>query len=201
MLRVNRDPKITSNVGAFEHTDGSRRHSNFLRYGVVKKTDYRKAVVRLEMQEDEILTDWIPWIALRAGGDRSWWAPEVDEVMLVLAPSGELANAIAIPAAYSLGNQPGGRPTVQRAIFHDGTMFEYDREAHVYTIDIKAGDPGEWEQIDSDSETLEGPEDPSPPPTPGIVNINVPAGGVVNITTGPGGAVNIRGGIIHLNPG
>lgn len=200
MLRVNRDPRITSNVGAYEHTDAARRHANFIRYGVVKETDYRKAVIRLELEEGEILTDWIPWITLRASKDLVWWAPEVGEVMLVLAPSGELANAVALPAAFSNGNQPGGRPTVQRAVFHDGTTVVYDREAHVYTIDVQAGDPGDWEQIDSDSEAVEGPEDPRPAPTPGIVNINVPAGGVVNITTGPGGGVNISGGIIHLNP-
>ena len=200
MLRVNRDPRITSNVGAYEHTDGARRHSNFVRYGVVKEVDYRKAVMRLELQDGELLTDWLPWITFRASKDRSWWAPEVGEVLMVLAPSGELANAIVLPASFSNGNQPGGRPTVQRTVFQDGTTIGYDREAHVYTIDIQAGDPGEWEQIDSDSEAVEGPEDPPPAPTPGIVNINVPAGGVVNLTPGAGGAVNIQGGIIHLNP-
>lgn len=200
MLRVNRDPRITSNVGAFEHTDGARRHSNFLRYGVVKETDYKKAVIRLELQDGEVLTDWIPWITLRAGGDRLWWAPEVGEVMMVMAPSGELANAVALPASFSNGNQPGGRPTVQRAVFHDGTTVTYDREAHVYTIDVQAGDPGEWEQVDSESESVDGPTDPPPGTTPGIINLQVPAGGVVNISTGAGGVVNISGGIVHLNP-
>lgn len=190
MLRVNRDPRITSNVGAFEHTEGARRAANFIRYGVVAETDYRKAVIRLDLQDGELLTDWIPWITLRAGGDLVWWAPEVGEVMLVLSPSGELSNAVALPASFSNGNQPGGRPTVQRAVFHDGTSVIYDREAHTYTIDVQTGDPGEWEQVDSDSEAVEGMDDPPPPPTGGIVTINVPETGTVII----------KGGIIQLNP-
>lgn len=101
MLRVNRDDQSTSGVGAFEHTEASRRISNAIRYGVVKEADYENALIRLELQDGELLTDWIPWITLRAGGDKFWWAPEEGEVMMLLSPSGELANAVALPAADS----------------------------------------------------------------------------------------------------
>jgi phage baseplate assembly protein V len=138
VLRVNRDDQITSGVGAFEHTEASRRISNVIRYGVVAEADYAKAVIRVELQDGELLTDWIPWVTLRAGGDRFWWAPEVGEVMLLLAPSGELANAVALPAAFSNENQNADRETVQRQTFDDGTVIEYDREANRYTIDARA---------------------------------------------------------------
>ena len=138
MLRVNRDDQITSGVGAFEHTEGARRAANFIRYGVVKEADYEKALIRVELQDGELLSDWIPWVTLRASNDRFWWAPEVGEVMLLLAPSGELANAVALPAAFSDENQNGDRPTLQRQTFQDGTVIEYDREAHRYLIDTTA---------------------------------------------------------------
>lgn len=137
MLRVNRDPRITSGVGAFEHTEASRRVANAIRYGVVAEADYQKALIRVELQDGELLSDWIPWITLRAGGDKFWWAPEVGEVMLVLAPSGELANAVALPAAFSNDNQNADRETVQRQTFDDGTVIEYDREAGRYLIDVQ----------------------------------------------------------------
>jgi len=137
VLRVNRDDQITSGVGAFEHTEGARRAANFIRYGVVAEADYEKALIRVELQDGELLSDWIPWVTLRASNDRFWWAPEVGEVMLLLAPSGELANAVALPAAFSNENQNGDRPTVQRQTFDDGTVIEYDREAHRYTIDAR----------------------------------------------------------------
>jgi phage baseplate assembly protein V len=140
VLRVNRDTQITSAVGAFEHTEASRRIANVIRYGVVKETDYEKALIRVELQDGELLTDWIPWITLRAGNDRFWWAPEEGEVMMLLAPSGELANAVALPAAFSNQNQNATEPTIQRQTFEDGTVIEYDRGAHRYTIDATASD-------------------------------------------------------------
>lgn len=138
MLRVNRDDQITSGVGAFEHTEGARRVNNLIRYGVVAEADYDRALIRVELQGGELLSDWIPWVTLRAGGDQFWWAPEVGEVMLLLSPSGELANAVALPAAFSNQNQNGDRATVQRQTFEDGTVIEYDREANRYTIDATA---------------------------------------------------------------
>jgi phage baseplate assembly protein V len=138
VLRVNRDDQITSGVGSFEGTDSARRISNAIRYGKVAEADYEKALIRVELQDGELLSDWIPWITLRAGGDQFWWAPEVGEVMLLLAPSGELANAVALPAAFSNANQNGDRPTVQRQTFEDGTVIEYDRAANRYTIDATA---------------------------------------------------------------
>jgi phage baseplate assembly protein V len=138
VLGVNRNDQTTSGVGAFESTDTARRLSNVIRYGVVAEADYAQALIRLELQDGELLTDWIPWVTLRAGPDRFWWAPEVGEVMLVLAPSGELANAVALPAAFSNSNQNADRPTVQRQTFEDGTVIEYDRAAHRYTLDATA---------------------------------------------------------------
>jgi phage baseplate assembly protein V len=138
VLRVNRDDQTTSGVGAFEHTEASRRVSNLIRYGVVKEADYENALIRVELQGGELLSDWIPWVTLRASNDKFWWAPEEGEVMMLLSPSGELANAVALPAAFSNQNQNGDRPTVQRQTFEDGTVIEYDREANRYTIDATA---------------------------------------------------------------
>ena len=95
MLRVNRDTQITSGVGAMEHTEASRRIANVIRYGVVKETDYEKALIRVELQDGELLTDWIPWVTLRAGNDKFWWAPEEGEVMLLLARS----YSITVPSS------------------------------------------------------------------------------------------------------
>jgi phage baseplate assembly protein V len=138
MLGVNRNDQTTSGVGSLENTEAGRRISNILRYGVVKEADYEQALIRVEMQDGELLSDWIPWVTLRAGNDKFWWAPEVGEVMLVMAPSGELANAVALPAAFSNQNQNASQPTIQRQTFEDGTVIEYDRAAHRYLVDATA---------------------------------------------------------------
>jgi len=185
VLRVNRDDQITSGVGAFEPTEASRRGANFIRYGVVKEADYEKALIRVELQEGELLTDWIPWITLRAGGDRFWWAPEVGEVMLLLAPSGELANAVALPAAFSNDNQNGDRETVQRQTFDDGTVIEYDREANQYLIDTTASNGTVL--VKAGTVTIQSSGDTT-----------VQAGGSATIQAT--GAVTISGSSINLNP-
>lgn len=192
MIGVHRSDHATSGVAGFEATDHARRLAGQIRYGIVHEADYQRAVIRVALQDGEIITDWIPWLTARAGGDRSWWAPEVGENVLLLSPSGELGNAAAMPATFSNANQPGGRPTVQRAVFADGTTVEYDRAAHHYLIDVAAGDPGQWESKDSDSiADPSGLDQEDPPPTHGVITLRVPSDGVVRI----------EGGIIHLNPG
>lgn len=101
MLGVNRSDQLTAGVGSAEGTDHARRLSNVARYGTVQEADYTGATagfpaIRVQLQEGEILTDWIPWFTPRAGNDRVWDPPEVGEVVMVLAPSG--SSALASPS-------------------------------------------------------------------------------------------------------
>ena len=135
MLGVNRSFRSTTGVGSREATDTARRVHNLIRYGVVEEADYEAAVVRVSMQDGELLSDWVPWWTLRAGPDRYWWAPEVGEVVLLLSPSGELGTGLVLPAGFSNQNQPADRETVKRTVYEDGTVVEYDREAHRFLLD------------------------------------------------------------------
>lgn len=148
MLNVHRQDQTTAGVGAFENTDGARRMHNFARYGIVRKTDYKRGLVRVGIQQledgtDQLLTDWIPWLMGRAGQDRNWWAPEVDEVVFINAPSGELANAVVVPACISNQNQDGARPGLLRLRFNDHALIEYDRGDHHLLIDLSELELGE----------------------------------------------------------
>ncbi|MEY2643669.1 MAG: hypothetical protein RLZZ611_318 [Cyanobacteriota bacterium] len=143
MLGVNRSDQLTAGVGSAESTDHARRLSNVARYGTVQEADYTGATagfpaIRVQLQEGEILTDWMPWFTPRAGNDRVWDPPEVGEVVMVLAPSGELGAGVAIPGLFSNGNANGDRSGLQRRTFQDGTVVEYDRQAHKLKIDATA---------------------------------------------------------------
>lgn len=143
MLGVNRSDQLTAGVGSAESTDHARRLSNVARYGTVQEADYTGATagfpaIRVQLQEGEILTDWMPWFTPRAGNDRVWDPPEVGEVVMVLAPSGELGAGVAIPGLFSNGNANGDRAGLQRRTFQDGTVVEYDRQAHKLKIDATA---------------------------------------------------------------
>ena len=57
---------------------------------------------------------------------------------MLLAPSGDLTNGIAIPGVFSDNNANGDREGLHRRTYDDGTVIEYDREAHRYLIDATA---------------------------------------------------------------
>jgi phage baseplate assembly protein gpV len=132
----NRSDQQTAAAGMAEMTDNGRRLHNLVRYGIVYEANYEEGEIRVSTQDGELITDWIPWATMRAGGDLSWWAPEVGEVVLLLAPSGELSNAVALPAAFSNDRRPANRETVKREVFADGAVHEYDRERHRHLIDL-----------------------------------------------------------------
>lgn len=109
--------------------DIERRLANLIRIGVVEELDTSAARVRVRI--GELLTAAIPWLTHRAGADRSWWAPEPGEQVVVLSPSGELAQAVVLPALYrSSAPAPADAATVHRVVYEDGTTIEYDRAAH-----------------------------------------------------------------------
>ncbi|PWC81254.1 phage baseplate assembly protein V [Azospirillum sp. TSH64] len=143
MFDLPRSSAATGGVGSQEGTDVLRRLTNLLRMGKVHSADYPAARIRVVVGDasdpvGHIVTNWIPWLTTRAGKDRTWHAPEVGETVLVLAPGGELANAVALPATFSSGSPaPADRETVQRTIYDDGTVVEYDREAHKLSADVK----------------------------------------------------------------
>lgn len=111
-----------------------RRLANIIRVGVVAALDEDSA--RVTIRIGDILTAPLPWLTTRAGPDRSWWAPEPGEQVLLLAPSGDLAQAVVLPSIYQEASPPpADLKTVHRTIYADGTKTEYDRQNHVLTVD------------------------------------------------------------------
>lgn len=109
-----------------------RRVANLIRPGVIAETNYKQARVRVRI--GGMMTDWLPWLTHRAGKDTAWWAPETGEQVLVLAPSGELAQGYVLPAIYSQAH-PTNSNTAERHIteYQDGAFREYNRAAHALT--------------------------------------------------------------------
>lgn len=143
MLGFNRSDQLTSGVGSAEGSDHARRLSNLARYGTVAQVDYTGdtagfPAIRVQLQDGEILSDWVPWFTPRAGGDVVWDPPTVGEVVMLLAPSGDLANGVAIPGLFSSGNANGDRAGLCRRTYADGTVVEYDQETKQLLIDALA---------------------------------------------------------------
>ncbi|MCJ8271675.1 MAG: phage baseplate assembly protein V, partial [Psychrosphaera sp.] len=122
--------------------DIQNRLSRIITVGTVAETDYEKA--RVKVTVGEWTTGWLPWLTSRASNDVSWWALEVGEQVLVVSPSGDMAQGIVIGGIYQQQQQQlvsdvaaDQRQNIHRVKYQDGTVIEYDREKHVLKADVK----------------------------------------------------------------
>ncbi|MGL9688735.1 MAG: phage baseplate assembly protein V [Wolbachia sp.] len=109
----------------FAISELNRKLANIIRVGLVKEIDYEKARVRVRVEE--FLTDYLPWITHRAGEDKSWSPPSIDEQVMVLSPFGELSLRVVLPAIYQQ-KYPSleCRKTAHTFKFQGGTKLSYE---------------------------------------------------------------------------
>lgn len=111
----------------FRVTELERLVANLLRIGVIAEADYDAAKVKVRL--GDLVTGWLPWFTDFAKGDKSWKAPEVGEQVMVLSPSGDLAQGVALPSIYqTAAPAPSTKVGVSRAVFADGLIIEHDRD-------------------------------------------------------------------------
>ncbi|MDE5063224.1 phage baseplate assembly protein V, partial [Wolbachia endosymbiont of Drosophila chauvacae] len=82
----------------FAISELQRKLANIVRIGLVKEVDYEKA--RVKVQIGEFLTDWLPWITSKAGKDRNWSPPDIDEQVIILSALGELSLGVVLAGIY-----------------------------------------------------------------------------------------------------
>lgn len=103
----------------------ARLIENLVRLGTIAEVDVVKA--RARVKSGELLTTWLPWLALRAGADREWNPPTVGEQVLLLSPSGQLAQGIVLTGLFSEANPANGdRAGLHRTTYRDSAVIEYD---------------------------------------------------------------------------
>lgn len=120
----------------------SRLLENLVRLGTI--AEVKHAPPRVKVRTGGILTTWLPWLALRAGADRDWDPPTVDEQVILLSPSGQLANGIAITGLFSDQIPANGdRAGLKRRTYADGAVVEYDSVAHHLRAILPAGGTSE----------------------------------------------------------
>ena len=128
-------PRLNYDIGDLE-----RRLGLVAMYATVAEADYRTRRVRVEA--GPILSTWLPWLTQRAQDDRTWHPPEVGEQVMVLAPHGDLNQGCILGAIHAgepeARTAPADRPTVDRTVYADGTVEEYDRAANHWLLDMTA---------------------------------------------------------------
>ncbi len=122
------------NPASLNPTELQRRLENTVRLGTIAQVRHA-APARCRVKTGDNTTDWLPWMTQRAGKDRTWWAPEVGEQVLVLSPGGNLGAGVVIPGCYSDSHpQPDADPDVSCVEFDDGVRVEYNRARHELTV-------------------------------------------------------------------
>lgn len=112
-----------------------RKMANIVRIGVVKEVDYEKAKVRVKI--GEFLTGWLPWITSKAGKDRDWSPPDIDEQVMVFSPLGELSLGVILGGIYQEKYAaPENKKEINSVKFQDGTKFTYDKGKHHLEIEV-----------------------------------------------------------------
>ncbi|KLT22528.1 baseplate assembly protein GpV [Wolbachia endosymbiont of Armadillidium vulgare str. wVulC] len=120
---------------SFAISELSRELANIIRIGVVKEVDYEKAKVRVKI--GEFLTDYLPWITSKAGKDRDWSPPDIDEQVVILSPLGELSLGVVLLGIYQQKySAPENKKEVSSLTFQDGTKLSYDKDKHHLEIEV-----------------------------------------------------------------
>lgn len=131
--------RATCNIGGMDSlTELTRRLENLIRAGTIAELDPEKP--RCRVKTGGLLTDWLPFFALRAGEDSDWDPPSVDEQCLVLSPSGNPAHGFVIFGLYSdRFPAPDNVPTRRRRRYRDGAVVDYDTATHTLSATLPDG--------------------------------------------------------------
>ena len=135
-------PAMTATAPEHSPLELHRLLANLLRTGRVDQvrvgTPGNPAACRV--RTGDLLTTWVPWFAQAAGGSaqtRHWRTPALGEPCLLLAPGGDLAQAVALPGIYS-SDMPQGAfdEDVERHDFSSSDFWQHRRSAGTLVVDI-----------------------------------------------------------------
>lgn len=115
----------------FEVTELHRRLANLIQLGCIVETDYFSAIPRVRVEIGKLLTAWLPILTQRAGLDRSWWPMDIGEQVMILAPSGDLAQGIVLGSINQQAFPAIAQTSdVHRIQYSDGAVIEYNHTSH-----------------------------------------------------------------------
>ena len=131
-------PAMTATAPEHSPLELHRLLANLLRTGRVEQVRVGTASnpAACRVRTGDLLTTWLPWVAQAAGGSaqaRHWRTPALGEPCLLLAPGGDLAQAVVLPGVFS-DERPQGSSVAGafRLDFADTAHIEYLPGAHLH---------------------------------------------------------------------
>lgn len=124
-----RHARASRSISGMNIADLARLLENIVRFGTVEAVQMQPP--RVQVKSGNITTAWRPWLNLRAGADREWDPPTIGEQVVLLSPSGNLAQGVVLTGLFSdLIPANGEREGLHRRTYRDGAVIEYDSIAH-----------------------------------------------------------------------
>lgn len=115
---------------AFRVAELERKLANVVRPGRVFEVDTERTRVRVQydvtLEGEPAVTGWLPWLTARAGVVLTWSAPSLGEQVLLLAPTGDLAQAFVLPAIYQIPLDPPTDPRVHALLLPAGDVLKIE---------------------------------------------------------------------------
>jgi phage baseplate assembly protein V len=107
----------------------ARLIENLIRFGTI--VEIQMLPPRVRVITGALTTGWLPWITPRAGSDREWNPPTVNEQVILFSPSGQLGNGIVLTGLFcDYISANGDREGLHRRTYRDGAVIEYDSVSH-----------------------------------------------------------------------
>lgn len=130
--------RVSVSINGMNLADLARLIENIVRFGTVAEVQMQPP--RVKVSSGNITTTWLPWLNLRAGADREWDPPTIGEQVVLLSPSGNLTQGVALTGLFSdLITANGDREGLHRRTYRDGAVIEYDSIAHRLRAILPAG--------------------------------------------------------------
>lgn len=120
------------------NADLYRRLANLLREGTVHEVRHTDPP-RLRVATGDLITDWLPWLELRAGTTVTWSPPTQGEQCLVLAPDGDLTAGVVLVGVYS-DSRPAPTDSEFEDLRHypDGARIDHNHQTSEMVIEVPA---------------------------------------------------------------
>ncbi len=108
-----------------------------LTYGRIASVDLKAGRIIVDL--GDVQTQPVRWFTGGSGKTRVWSRPQIGEQVILLAPGGDIAGAVALRGLDCDAFPPIADEAREIVDFGDGAILSYDPNAHILAVVLPAG--------------------------------------------------------------
>lgn len=120
-----------------EVSELARLVANMIRTGTVFEIDFERPHPRVRVSDESWKSDWLPWLEGRAHEEATWSPPRIGERVMLLAPGGDVDQAIILTGLpcdeYPV---PSREKKQSMRRFEDKAFMRHDSETHLWEFEL-----------------------------------------------------------------